>query len=662
MTRKIKYWAAALVLACMIAVMPSQLMTAFAATARIAFSDPSGSVGSQISVNMKITSSDNLASADIMLAYDASALEFVSGTSAEGGNGAVRVHGDGGTPNTGTLAFSLKFKALTAGSSKITVTSQEIYDSNSQLVTVDRQGDSTITVSALQTASKDASLSSLQVSPGTLTPEFSPEVDTYGVTVGTDVDKLIVNAQCTDGNATHVVSGNENLQMGENRVVCKVVAQDGETSKEYVIVVTKAEGGASAASGEGGAQFKMRVSERVITVLDPDDSVEIPEGFKERTIKMDGNQVKGWVWGADAEPQYCVIYGMNEAGEKDFYRYDMKDTERTLQRYFRDPAAADSVSQEVYDQLAVQYDSLRKDFSLFKILLIAAIVIALILLVLLIVAVAGKGGKSRGADSGSSRRRGHDELEEEDESYDEEEYEDEEGYEEDSEGLYEEDSYPEEEDEEPYEAEEDGDTYEEDAYEDEAEDERVSTGNARPSSRPASEPAGRVQRPSSRTSARVSAEEREAAPARRPARQTAAVQSGETASLQAPASQSRGTAAHGTSASRQAGASQSRGTAAQQASASQSRGTAARQASASQSRGTAAQQASVSQSRETAVRQASASQSRGTAAHGTSASQQAAAPGSRGSAAQRNAASKPASAVPQAAAQPDDDDFEIFDL
>ena len=31
-------------------------------------------------------------------------------------------------------------------------------------------------------------------------------------------------------NATNVVSGNENLQMGENRVTCQVTAQDGETT------------------------------------------------------------------------------------------------------------------------------------------------------------------------------------------------------------------------------------------------------------------------------------------------------------------------------------------------------------------------------------------------------------------------------------------------
>ena len=189
MTRRIRTWTAFLVLTLVLAAaMPARLMTAFAENGRIAFSDPSGSVGSQITVNMEITDSENLASADVMLAYDSNMLEFVSGTNAEGGAGAVRVHGDGGTPNTTKLRFTLTFNALAAGTSKITVTSQEVYDTASQLVTIERQGDSTVTVGALATASNDASLRSLQVSPGTLTPAFSPVVDTYAVTVGTDVD------------------------------------------------------------------------------------------------------------------------------------------------------------------------------------------------------------------------------------------------------------------------------------------------------------------------------------------------------------------------------------------------------------------------------------------------------------------------------------------
>lgn len=407
--KQIRQWAAAVAAICLINVfLPFYGITAYAATARIAFSDPTASVGSEINVKMKITSSDNLSTADIMLAYDANSLEFIEGTNAEGGNGAVRVHGDGGTGNTTTLAYDLKFKASAAGTSKITVTSQEIYDSSSRIVTVDKQGESQVTVSALASASKDATLKSLQVSPGSLTPEFSSDVDSYAVTVGTDVDKLIISADTTDEGASKVVSGNENLQMGENRVTLKVTAQDGETTKEYVIVVTKQEGGPNegAESGDGAGsfeQFQMTVSKRTFTVMEPDASVQVPEGLAETTITIDGHAVKGWVWGNETEHQYCVIYAMNEAGEKNFYRYDLNNNERTIQRYFEDPNAQGAVSEEVYTQLADQYDSLRKDYSLFRMLLIAAIIVALILMVLLIASVTGKKKQPRTAERKASR-------------------------------------------------------------------------------------------------------------------------------------------------------------------------------------------------------------------------------------------------------------------
>lgn len=407
--KQIRQWAAAVAAICLINVfLPFYGITAYAATARIAFSDPTASVGSEINVKMKITSSDNLSTADIMLAYDANSLEFIEGTNAEGGNGAVRVHGDGGSANTTTLAYDLKFKASAAGTSKITVTSQEIYDSSSQIVTVDKQGEAQVTVSALSSASKDATLKSLQVSPGNLTPEFSSDVDSYAVTVGTDVDKLIISADTTDEGASKVVSGNENLQMGENRVTLKVTAQDGETTKEYVIVVTKQEGGPNESAQDGETagnfeQFQMTVSKRTFTVMEPDASVQVPEGLAETTITIDGHAVKGWVWGNETEHQYCIIYAMNEAGEANFYRYDLNNNERTIQRYFEDPNAQGAVSEDVYTQLADQYDSLRKDYSLFKILLIAAIVVALIFMVLLIVSVTGKKKQPRAAARKTSR-------------------------------------------------------------------------------------------------------------------------------------------------------------------------------------------------------------------------------------------------------------------
>ena len=95
MNMKIKRFAAAiLTLALLVMVFPAQMMVSYAATGKITFSDPTVTVGDQVSVTMKIATADgNLGASDVRLQYDSSALEFVSGTSANGGAGSIRVLG-----------------------------------------------------------------------------------------------------------------------------------------------------------------------------------------------------------------------------------------------------------------------------------------------------------------------------------------------------------------------------------------------------------------------------------------------------------------------------------------------------------------------------------------------------------------------------------------
>ena len=152
-------------------------------------------------------------------------------------------------------------------------------------------------------------LNPLQISPGSPDAGISPDVDTYAVTVGTDVDKVIVSADCTDENATKVVSGNEGLQMGENRVTCRVTAQDGETIKEY------------RHCGDQGRGRRQRCGCRCFFPGKDADSqarhhhssaLILGQGSggiqKESTINIDGHKVQGWVWGSEARaPILCCV-------------------------------------------------------------------------------------------------------------------------------------------------------------------------------------------------------------------------------------------------------------------------------------------------------------------------------------------------------------------
>ena len=471
MNRRLKRLAAMfMVLFLFIAAVPMQMLTAHAATGKITFSDPSVTVGEQVSVKMKIASSDNtaLGASDVRLQYDSSALQFLSGTSANGGAGSIRVIGAMESENQTTFTFTLKFKALKAGTSNIKVTSQEVYDANSQVVTIDHVGSSAVKVTAPVTYSKDATLSGLTISPGELTPAFSADVTEYTAIVGADVEKLTVSAPATHDKASVSVSGNEGLQIGENTITCKVKAEDGETTKTYTILVTKTEelptesagetsapvtSGGSATNVEDGnwqvaASFDasllpsgfsvteftydgqavqaaadaqgnvllymtnesgegdfflfdptsnilapyvtVRMAEKQIIVLPPEqipDDITLPEGFAECTIDIGSHTVHGWIWNSKTEdvPEYCIVYGQNDEGERNFYRYDQK--EMTMQRYFRDPDAADLRAK--YTELAETYTELLAEYKtrgwIIAVLAGVSVLLAVLLVVSLIV-------------------------------------------------------------------------------------------------------------------------------------------------------------------------------------------------------------------------------------------------------------------------------------
>lgn len=399
---------AAAVLITVLLMMNIQMLTAFAATARIAFSDPTVKVGDEFSVTMKITTGDGkLGKADVMLAYDSSILEFVSGTGASGGAGSIKVSGASDTAKPAEMSFSLKFKATQAGKANITISDQEIYDLDGQAVTVNKQGSSAVTITPLASYSKDASLASLQISPGTLTPAFSADVEEYTATVGVDVDKIIVSAPSSDSKAKVVISGNDNLKVGENKLVCKVTAEDGETVKNYTITVTKTEeaqpAGQTGTANAGG--IKVETIAKTVTIVPLDEGVTVPAGLVENSLTIKGEKVQGWIAAGDGQNEYCVVYAMNADGEKNFYRYDMK--ERTMQRYF--DSAAGNQTQSVISQIE-DYNQLVHDYDMRFIIIMALIAVCVVLFIIILVLLFRKGGHNEPYDDEDFREDDEDDL------------------------------------------------------------------------------------------------------------------------------------------------------------------------------------------------------------------------------------------------------------
>jgi hypothetical protein len=113
----------------------------------------------------------------------------------------------------------------------ITVTAEDNLHTNDYVVTINRE----------QPLSTDATLQQLEVSQGTLTPDFAANIFIYTVDVAYEVETIDVTGTATDANA--VVTGNvtgKSLEVGENTVTITVTAEDNLHTNDYVVTVNRA--------------------------------------------------------------------------------------------------------------------------------------------------------------------------------------------------------------------------------------------------------------------------------------------------------------------------------------------------------------------------------------------------------------------------------------
>jgi uncharacterized repeat protein (TIGR02543 family) len=98
-----------------------------------------------------------------------------------------------------------------------------------------------VTVRAAATAlSSDATLSALTVSSGTLTPAFAAATDSYTVNVSNSVSSITLTAAANHEGASVAGDGSKTLSVGANTFTILVTAEDGEATKTYTVVVTRA--------------------------------------------------------------------------------------------------------------------------------------------------------------------------------------------------------------------------------------------------------------------------------------------------------------------------------------------------------------------------------------------------------------------------------------
>jgi len=213
-----------------------------------------------------------------------------------------------------TILFSASFRMGTdsVGSSRFWLETADGFRNSSGEEFSASIGDG-LTVEVDDSISSDSRLMSLVVEGVSLSPEFSPDVYEYTTSVNSQVDSIAVNAIPGNLGATASVSGNSELELGENLIIVLVTAPDGVTQSEYKIYVSRQESVFAEGSG------LVDSTGRSYTFVSVPALYEVPDGFVSTTRTINGYTVP--VFAKEGVTSY-LVYMYDGVGEPGFYFYN----------------------------------------------------------------------------------------------------------------------------------------------------------------------------------------------------------------------------------------------------------------------------------------------------------------------------------------------------
>lgn len=178
-----------------------------------------------------------------------------------------------------------------------------------------------ITLSVATGVSSDATITDLKLNGYDLIPAFNSEDMIYEAQVGKEVTDVVVSPVTSNSNATIRVTGNTNLEYGNNTVTVEITAQDGYTKKVYYIIVSRPDSFIPTGAGLIDSYGKTYYFAEFPTQID------VPKGFVQTTRQINGYDVP--VFARD-DVMSVLVYLQNEEGEEDFYFYNISTRATTL--------------------------------------------------------------------------------------------------------------------------------------------------------------------------------------------------------------------------------------------------------------------------------------------------------------------------------------------
>lgn len=278
MKKQIKNFIISVIAVALLFVNAGLLCSADSGTSSISVSSSKVEVGQTFTVSVTISADTEFLGYDMKLNYDASRLQYVSGADG-GGAGTVRFVfvTTGGKSVTRTATFT----AIATGNVTLSLTDCLF----SYGLDVPVPGSTANIVVTNKVLSNNANLSSLSIKGGTLSPAFSPNVTSYSVTVPYSVTSGLLYATTADSNASVVVSGKSQLEVGTTVRTVTVTAPSGAV-KKYTVSITRLED-----DGSGEALSVTLPDGRTGMLVTSTENLRALEGFEAATIDYNGFDV-----------------------------------------------------------------------------------------------------------------------------------------------------------------------------------------------------------------------------------------------------------------------------------------------------------------------------------------------------------------------------------
>lgn len=335
-----------------------------AADGALEFSDPTGKVGEEIEVKVKIsTGGAAIGDGDVTVTYDQTKLEYVSGTNVTGGDGTLDLFatGDG---TVSELNYVIVFKALEEGTATLAASGYTAYLYNNETLNL-TQGTSTVTIEA-----GDGTAEESESGTGTTTVSGEADIEINGTKYASYND--FSDALIPEGCSRTTLSYN-----GSDRTVIQMDA----TGQYIFYLVTGENDPVMALYNESDGTFALTEMVSVsdtgyVLLLGTNDGTGLPSQFRKTELSVGGLTFPAWENSEDGD--FYLIYALNSSGNEGFYQYDTQDG--TYQRYpVSETTGEDNKSTSIVDR-AVNFI---KD----QIVIVMAVVWGLILLLLIFIIV-----------------------------------------------------------------------------------------------------------------------------------------------------------------------------------------------------------------------------------------------------------------------------------